>query len=205
VPIFQHNGNTCFEYNGSTYFESELLPAGKRLDSSLITDGIMREIAVDFNGVERHLPLFTASGKVKRAAHWAAQDAALNGPEESPACRDARASRNDAPDTILIVDENGLPVGAMDAKQIQDDGLNLALTLAAHCGDEARTEQILSEHLMRHGTQGIGYVLTAAIKHMTNDILAGAFDVMEVATGAQPRAKMAEIAGMKDAPAGAWA
>ena len=39
-------------------------------------------------------------------------------------------------------------------------------------------------------------VLVAAIKHMTNDILAGAFDVMEAATGTKPREKMAEIGGM---------
>lgn len=104
----------------------------------------------------------------------------------------------DLPDTFMVVDDDGAPLGMMDMDRIQDDGLNLAFTLAAHCGDEDKTEQILAEQVKYHGTQGIGYVLIAAIKHMTNDILAGAFDVMEAATGTEPRAKMAEIAAMDD-------
>ena len=60
-----------------------------------------------------------------------------------------------------------------------------------------RSEQILAEQIEIHGPRGIGYVLIAAIKHLTNDILAGAFDVMEAATGTKPRSKMAEIAAME--------
>lgn len=98
---------------------------------------------------------------------------------------------------IIITDNTGMPVGSMNVEQVQNDGLNLAFKLAAHCGDEPKTEQLLAEAVEQHGTAGIGYVLIAAIKHMTNDILAGAFDVMESATGTKPRAKMAEIADME--------
>lgn len=94
----------------------------------------------------------------------------------------------------IIVDDNGMPTGTMDVDQIQNDGLHLAFALAAHCGDEPKTEQILAEHITRHTTQGLALVLVAAMKSMTNDILAGAFDVMQETTGYDPRAKMAEIA-----------
>lgn len=96
---------------------------------------------------------------------------------------------------IIITDDASLPIGTMDVDKIQDDGLDLAFQLAAHSGDEDKTEQILAEQVEIHGPRGIGYVLMVAIKNLTNDILAGAFDVMEAATGTKPRAKMAEIAG----------
>lgn len=100
-------------------------------------------------------------------------------------------------DNVILTDENGFPTGSMDVKQIQRDGLDLAFRLAAICGDEGETERILADEIERQGTPGIGFVVIAAIKHMTNDILAGAFDVMETATGTKPRAKMAEIAAME--------
>ena len=98
---------------------------------------------------------------------------------------------------IIITDNTGMPVGSMNVEQVQNDGLNLAFSLAAHCGDEPKTEQLLAEAVEQHGTAGIGYVLIAAIKHMTNDILAGAFDFMEATPGLDPRAKMAEIGNME--------
>lgn len=101
-------------------------------------------------------------------------------------------------DNVIITDENGFPTGSMDVEQVQRDGLDLAFRLAAICGDETKTEQLLAGAVEQHGTEGIGYVLIAAIKHMTNDILDGAFDVMESATGAKPRTKMAEIADAED-------
>lgn len=81
--------------------------------------------------------------------------------------------------SFIVIDGDGIPAGIVDVDKIQSDGLNLAFLLAAQSGNEDVTERILAEHVERHGTQGIGYVLMAAIKHMTNDILAGAFDVME--------------------------
>ncbi|WP_427018608.1 hypothetical protein ACQCSX_08785 [Pseudarthrobacter sp. P1] len=98
---------------------------------------------------------------------------------------------------FIITDATGMPTAAVDVDKIQDDGLNLAFRLAAHSGDEDKTGEILAQAVAQHGTSGIGYVLIAAIKHMTNDILAGAFDVMEAATGTKPRAKMAEFADME--------
>ena len=99
--------------------------------------------------------------------------------------------------SFIITDETGLPIGTMDVDKIQNDGMDLAFRLASHSGDEDKTEQILAEQVEHHGPQGIGYVLMAAIKHLTNDILAGAFDVMEAATGTKPRSKMAEIAAIE--------
>lgn len=99
--------------------------------------------------------------------------------------------------SYIIVDDNGMPTGTMDVDQIQNDGLHLAFALAAHCGDERKAEQILAEQIQRHTTHGLALVLVAAIKHMTNDILAGAFDFMEATPGLDPRAKMAEIGAME--------
>jgi hypothetical protein len=99
-------------------------------------------------------------------------------------------------DNVIITDENGFPTGSMDVEKVQNDGLDLAFRLAAICGDEAKTEQILADEIMRQGS-GIGYVAIVAIKHMTNDILAGAFDFMEATPGLKPRAKMAEIGNME--------
>lgn len=95
--------------------------------------------------------------------------------------------------SYIIVDDNGMPTATMDVEQIQTDATDLVFSLAAHCGDEAKTEQILTEHITRHSTHGLALVLVAAMKSMTNDILAGAFDVMQTTTGLDPRAKMAEI------------
>lgn len=94
----------------------------------------------------------------------------------------------------IIVDDNGMPTGSMDVEQVQEDAINLALTLAAHSGDEPKVEQILMGQVTRHTTHGLSLVLIAAIKHMTNDIVAGAFNFMEATPGLYPRAKMAEIA-----------
>lgn len=118
-----------------------------------------------------------------------------SGAASSSARSDENCPTEQTPSNFIIVDDAGLPIGTMDVNKIQDDGMNLALQLAAHSGDEDKTEQILAEQVETHGPRGVGYVLMIAIKNLTNDILAGAFDVMEAATGTKPRAKMAEIAG----------
>lgn len=181
---------STFQYNGKTYDEADLLPVGDRVNPETIAAGLMKEITVDFNGAERHLPLFTAAGAAQiKAAH----DAKANASSEPT-----------APGTFIIVDDDGMPTGTMDVGQIQDDAMELVFSLAATCGDEDKTEQILADHVTRHDDRGLALVLIAAIKTMTNDILAGAFDVME-ATGENPREKMAEIGGIESAPAGVWA
>lgn len=98
---------------------------------------------------------------------------------------------------ILIVDDSGMPIASMNPDQLQNDGADLAFRLAAHCGNEERTQQTLAQAITQHGTDSIGYVLTAAIRLLTDDILAGAFDVMAMTPGVDPRAKMAEIGGVK--------
>ncbi|WP_431710707.1 hypothetical protein [Glutamicibacter uratoxydans] len=97
---------------------------------------------------------------------------------------------------FLIMGDDGLPVGSLNLEQVQNDGANLAFKLAAHAGDETKTRATLREALETHGHDGIGYVLMNAIPLLTDDILGPSFDVMQAATGADPRAKMAEIGGL---------
>lgn len=97
---------------------------------------------------------------------------------------------------FLIVGDDGLPVGSLNIEQLQDDGANLAFKLAAHAGDEAQTRATLREAIQQHGHESIGYILMNAIPLLVDDILAPSFDVMQTATGADPRAKMAEIGGI---------
>lgn len=112
---------------------------------------------------------------------------------------------NDIPDLshlegvndFLIMGDDGLPVGSIDLEQLQNDGANLAFKLAAHAGDEAKTKATLREAVETHGHEGIGYVLMNAIPLLTDDILGPSFDIMATATGTNPRAKMAEIGGIK--------
>ncbi|MGP5599917.1 hypothetical protein ACTXPG_14225 [Glutamicibacter arilaitensis] len=98
---------------------------------------------------------------------------------------------------FLIVGDDGLPVGSLNVEQLQNDGANLAFKLAAHAGDEAKTKATLREAVEAHGHEGIGYVLMNAIPLLTDDILGPSFDIMATATGTNPRAKMAEIGGIK--------
>ncbi|MGO2327636.1 hypothetical protein ACTXM3_18250 [Glutamicibacter arilaitensis] len=97
---------------------------------------------------------------------------------------------------FLIVGDDGLPVGSLNLEQIQNDGANLAFQLAANAGDEAKTRATLREAIRHHGNDGIGYVLVNAIPLLVDDILGPSFDVMQSATRADPRAKMAEIGGL---------
>ncbi|MGP5026773.1 hypothetical protein ACTXI4_16545 [Glutamicibacter ardleyensis] len=98
---------------------------------------------------------------------------------------------------FLIVGDDGLPVGSVNLEQLQNDGANLAFKLAAHAGDESKTRATLAEAVVKHGHEGIGYVLMNAIPLLTDDILGPSFDVMQAATKSDPRAKMAEIGGIK--------
>lgn len=98
---------------------------------------------------------------------------------------------------FLIVGDDGLPVGSLNLEQLQSDGANLAFKLAATAGDEAKTKATLREAVIKHGHEGIGYILMNAIPLLTDDILGPAFDVMQAATSTDPRAKMAEIGGIK--------
>ncbi|ALE91841.1 hypothetical protein AOC05_05055 [Arthrobacter alpinus] len=173
------------QHNGQSYEQADLLPFGHRVNPEVIAAGFMEEIALTVDGEERHLPLFTAAG-IER----------IKGDLNHPMTAEALApeqSNIDGPTTHIIVDDNGIPNATIDVGQIQDDAMDLAFALAAACGDEPKTEEILAGHIRRHTTHGLPLVLVAAIKHMTNDILAGAFDVMEAATGTKPREKMAEI------------
>lgn len=97
---------------------------------------------------------------------------------------------------FIITGSNGLPVGSLKLDQLQDDGANLAFKLAAHAGDKAQTKATLREAIQQHGHESIGYILMNAIPLLVDDILAPSFDVMQTATGADPRAKMAEIGGI---------
>lgn len=176
------------QHNGKTYDEADLLPFGFRVSPEAIADGLMEEIAVFVNGEERHLPLITAAGMTKLKDEFD-----LNAPAEFAA---PQPTSDETPETFIIVDDNGLPTAAISIDQIQTDAMGLVFSLSAHCGDEAKTEELLAEQVHRHTDHGLALVLVAAIKHMTNNILAGAFDVMEAATGTRPREKMAEIGNM---------
>ena len=98
---------------------------------------------------------------------------------------------------FIIVGDDGLPVGSLNLEQLQNDGADLAFKLAAHAGDEQKTKATLREAVVKHGHEGIGYILMNAIPLLVDDILAPSFDLMQTATGADPRAKMAEIGGIK--------
>lgn len=97
---------------------------------------------------------------------------------------------------FLIIGDDGLPTGSINFDQVQNAGADLAFKLAAHAGDEEKTRETLREALKIHGHEGIGYILMNAIPLLVDDILSPSFDIMQTATGANPRAKMAEIGGM---------
>ncbi|ALE05522.1 hypothetical protein AL755_08575 [Arthrobacter sp. ERGS1:01] len=176
-----------FRHNGNTYDEADLLPLGDRVNPEAIAAGLMKEITVKFNGQERHLPLISEAGITKLKEEFDRNDA-------SEWTRPTPES-DETSGMYIILDDNGMPTATMDIDQIQTDAMGLVFSLAAHCGDEAKTEEILAEQVTLHTTHGLSLVFIAALKSMTNDILAGAFDVMEATTGAKPREKMAELGG----------
>ena len=63
-----------FTYNGHEFEKFDLLPTGERVNPDAITEGLMQEVAIEFNGEARHLPLFTATGGAMITEQWRAQN-----------------------------------------------------------------------------------------------------------------------------------
>lgn len=104
-------------------------------------------------------------------------------------------------DGLLLVGENGEPLGTVSPREILDEGSRLAFGLAAVCDDKTAMQRLLGETLRRVGTANIGYVSAAALSVMAEHILAGAFAVTK-AYGTDLQAGIARGETPPDLPVG---
>lgn len=72
----------------------------------------------------------------------------------------------------FLIDENdGSPLGIVDADQIQSDAVVLAYAMATFSDDPEELDRIAAETLTRVGSEGYGFVAAAALRMMTQHIL----------------------------------
>lgn len=93
---------------------------------------------------------------------------------------------------IVIVDENGVPVGVADFDQIVEEGMRLAYRVAAVCDDEDQLDILLQDTFERLG-ETYRFVLANALPTLAKYILSPTLDAA-AATGFDFRAKLREIA-----------
>lgn len=70
----------------------------------------------------------------------------------------------------FIVDDQGMPIAAIDPDQIATYGVRLAFELAAHCDDPDQLERIFAQAIDTHG-DAFRYVAAAALKTVVRDVL----------------------------------
>jgi hypothetical protein len=90
-------------------------------------------------------------------------------------------------DDVLMVDDQGSPVGMISPRLILEEGSRFAFSLAAVCDDAAALVRAQEELLSRVGSDSYGYIAGAALAFMAENILSGAFAVAKAhGTDMQP-------------------
>lgn len=121
-------------------------------------------------------------------------------PTEGRDLVDAIAALPEA-DDVLLVGDNGEPIGMISPKVILEEGSRLAFKMAAVCDDEGSLVRVQEETLSRVGSDSYGYIAGAALSFMAETILAGAFAVAK-AHGTDLQPDMAKFARGESPAAG---
>ena len=75
------------------------------------------------------------------------------------------------PTTVLLTDDDGMPLGFIDPDQITAQATRLAYDVAEHAGDHELIADVLEAHLNEAGTEVFGYVSTAALRILAEHVL----------------------------------
>lgn len=77
----------------------------------------------------------------------------------------------ETPDRFLIVDDDGMPLAAVDTAHIQADATMLAYSMAMACNDPDQLDSVAAAALARVGVDGFGYVAAGALRILAEHIL----------------------------------
>jgi hypothetical protein len=86
-------------------------------------------------------------------------------------------------ETYVVVDDSGRPVGVADLRKLADEGVYLAAEMAVACEDQARLDEITARAVEKYDDATYSFVISAALRSMTQDILMPALKVAEKASG----------------------
>jgi len=103
----------------------------------------------------------------------------------------------DAPDFIIVADDDGAPKSMVDVDRLQSDATRLMYQLAVTAGDDDATDRVAEKWVAAHDPEYFGYLAAAALSLMVRHILGPTLDVcatagIDLRAGLMDAAKHAE-------------